>query len=164
MHVAVLVEFALVACGSHETSPPPPSQLQQPVLRNAKPTAPPPADALSAPADAPPSAMDASPSSSEARSGAADARAQNGRFDIAGVVLHFAVPDGWARNRGLRAPIDGAMSSALTDLDRALMDFLRAVWLGELLIATGKEVEVFPAELDPVTTAFFAIFRPIVQA
>jgi hypothetical protein len=44
------------------------------------------------------------------------------------------------------------------------MDFLRAVWLGETLTATGKEVDVFPAELAPVITAFFAIFRPIVQA
>jgi hypothetical protein len=42
--------------------------------------------------------------------------------------------------------------------------FAGAVWTGELLLASGVEIDVFPHELDELVAAFFRLFRPTAQA
>jgi hypothetical protein len=56
------------------------------------------------------------------------------------------------------------MISGPVGFERILADFAGAVWTGELLLASGAEVDVFPEELDELVAAFFAMFRPSAQA
>jgi hypothetical protein len=55
-------------------------------------------------------------------------------------------------------------ASPLFDSRYLLVDVENALWLGALLLASGHEIEVCPGELDHEMVAYFALFRPLVQA
>jgi hypothetical protein len=86
--------------------------------------------------------------------------AQNLRADEADAHLVRQHP----RNRGAGVPIHQSMPNAPVGFEVLLADFYNALWLGELLTAAGHQVDVFPREFDALTTTFFALFRPTVQA
>jgi hypothetical protein len=69
-----------------------------------------------------------------------------------------------SRNRGARRPIHDGMISGPVGFERILADFAGALWTGELLLASGADVDVFPDELDELVAAFFSLFRPTAQA
>jgi len=48
--------------------------------------------------------------------------------------------------------------------EQFLREFEGALWTGEMLIAGGRQVDVFPDELDDLTAVFFQLFRPTAQA
>ena len=50
------------------------------------------------------------------------------------------------------------------ELDEAASRFEAALWYGELLSASGRPVDPFPAELDALAAMFFALFPPFAQA
>lgn len=50
------------------------------------------------------------------------------------------------------------------ELDEVVSGVEAALWYGELLIASGRPVDLFPAELEPLAAVFFAIFPPRAQA
>jgi hypothetical protein len=64
-------------------------------------------------------------------------------------------------NRQLFMPIPLAMPN---ELDEVVSGFEAALWYGELLIASGRQVDPFPAELEALAAVFFAMFPPRSQA
>jgi hypothetical protein len=52
----------------------------------------------------------------------------------------------------------------LFDPHHDLLNVESALWFGALLLASGHEVDVVPAELDLVMATYFGLFRPVAQA
>jgi hypothetical protein len=69
----------------------------------------------------------------------------------------------FARNRGAGLPIHDAMMIGLVGFEAFLADVAGALWTGELLIASGIDLDVFPEELDELV-GVFRLFRPTAQA
>ena len=57
-----------------------------------------------------------------------------------------------------------AMVTEPVGFEQFLREFEGALWTGEMLIAGGRQVDVFPDELDDLTAVFFQLFRPTAQA
>ena len=56
------------------------------------------------------------------------------------------------------------MISGPIGFEPLLADFAGALWTGELLLASGAQVDVLPDELDTLLAVFFRLFRPRAQA
>jgi hypothetical protein len=50
------------------------------------------------------------------------------------------------------------------ELDEVVSGVEAALWYGELMIATGRQVDLFPADLEVLAAVFFELFPPRAQA
>jgi hypothetical protein len=73
-------------------------------------------------------------------------------------------PNGFVSNRYRAAADRRKVIGGPNGFDDLLSDFRAALWLGELLIPAGQEVDLSSVEFDRVSTVFFSLFRPLVQA